>query len=94
MTKQDIAEKFRENSGLPLKDCKLLVETVLEIMKETLETGEKVKISGFGVFEVKGKRERKGRNPQTGEDLILDPRKILRFKASEAMKKKIAAGAH
>jgi len=62
---------------------------VLGVVKTTLETGEKVKVSGFGIFEVKDKKDRKGRNPQTGEILTIGARRILNFKPSNLLREAI-----
>ena len=67
------------------------METVLETIKQTLETGENVMISGFGKFTVKEKKKRKGRNPATGGDLILDARRVVTFKCSSLLRDKIDA---
>jgi integration host factor subunit alpha len=66
-----------------------MVESVFSALKTTLENGEDIKISGFGKFEVKNKHERKGRNPQTGEFIIIDARRILSFKPSTILKESI-----
>ena len=66
-----------------------VVETIFEIMKQTLERGEDILISGFGKFSVKEKNERRGRNPQTGEPIILDPRRVVTFKCSGVLRQKI-----
>ena len=66
-----------------------LVESFLEIIKKSLENGEDILISGFGKFSVKEKNERKGRNPQTGEDLILKSRRVVTFRCSESLRDKI-----
>jgi integration host factor subunit alpha len=66
-----------------------LVETLLEIIKSTLVSGEDVMISGFGKFCVKDKRERKGRNPATGEDMMLAPRRVVTFRTSGKLREKI-----
>ena len=63
-----------------------LVESFLEIIKKSLENGEDILISGFGKFSVKEKNERKGRNPQTGEDLILKSRRVVTFRCSESLR--------
>jgi len=86
MTKIDIAEKIHANTDLSKKDSLDMLELVLLLMKETLETGEKIKIAGFGNFEVKHKKTRRGRNPSTGETITLEARKILGFKASTVLK--------
>ena len=82
MTKADIAERIQTNSSLSKKDSIQSLELVLSIMKDTLEAGEKIKINGFGKFEVKQKKDRKGRNPHTSETITLAARKILSFKPS------------
>ncbi len=79
LTKAVIVESVQNQLGLPKKDCIDMVETLLEIIKSTLASGEDVLISRFGKFEVKSKKERRGRNPATGEDLMLAPRRIVKF---------------
>lgn len=86
MTKADIASKIQSKLGLSRKESEELLESVLGIMKSTLESGEKLKINGFGSFLIKDKNPRRGRNPQTGESIILDGRRILTFKASQILK--------
>jgi integration host factor subunit alpha len=78
--------------GLSKKESAELVDLALEIMMETLEKGEPVKISGFGNFVVRQKRARRGRNPQTGEDITITARKVLTFKPSALLKKAISRG--
>ena len=87
MTKADIVESVYEKVGFSKKEAAQMVEMVFEIMKGTLEQGEKIKISGFGNFMVKEKRARKGRNPQSGEELEISQRRVLTFKPSQALKK-------
>ena len=89
MTKADIVEKIRETLGFSRKECILLVETVFNIVKKTLEDGETVKISGFGNFSVRQKHARRGRNPQTGEQLTIHARQVLTFKPSNGLKTRI-----
>ena len=89
MTKADIVERVYEKIGLTKRECQELVDKVFEIIKEALERGEKVKISSFGTFTVKHKKERKGRNPQTGETIILPARKVLSFKPSKILRDEI-----
>ncbi|MFO7986286.1 MAG: integration host factor subunit alpha [Desulfatiglandaceae bacterium] len=67
----------------------LFVNTLLEIMKKTLESGEDIMISGFGKFQVKDKNTRRGRNPQTGNHLTLDARRVVTFRCSEALKRRM-----
>jgi len=69
------------------KDSAKMVEHVFEIMKDNLARGEKIKVSGFGSFAVREKKARKGRNPQTGEEILISARKVLTFKASQILKK-------
>ena len=86
MTKADIVERISERCGISKKDSSEMIELVFNILKNTLEIGEDIKISGFGKFEVKNKRARKGRNPQTGDSITIDARKILTFKPSNVLK--------
>ena len=88
LTKSRIADKLNE-LGFTKKNSLEFIEIILEAMKDTLEKGEDVLISGFGKFRVRNKRERKGRNPATGEDLTLDPRKIVTFRCSDKLRKEI-----
>ena len=81
-TKIQIVESIQNQTGFPKNRSSEIVETLLEIIKRTLESGEDVLISGFGKFCVKEKNERKGRNPATGEDLMLEPRKVVTFRCS------------
>jgi integration host factor subunit alpha len=87
MTKADIVERIYEKIGFSKKEATEVVESVFEIVKRCLEGGSKVKISGFGNFVVHEKRPRKGRNPQTGEEIVISGRKVLSFKASQVLKK-------
>ena len=86
MTKAELVDKVYENVGLPKKKSADLVELVLEVIKATLETEEKIKIPGFGNFVVKAKSDRRGRNPQTGEAITIEARKVLTFKPSVILK--------
>lgn len=86
MTKADIVEKIYEKIGFSKKESAELVDKVFDIIKETLEDGEKIKIAGFGNFVVKEKADRRGRNPQTGEEITISARKILTFKPSQVLK--------
>ncbi len=90
MTKADIIERVYENlGGFSKKESAEIVETVFETIKATLERGEKIKISGFGNFVVRPKQERTGRNPQTGEEIKIAPRRVLTFKPSQVLKNAI-----
>ena len=86
MTKSDLIIAISEQAKFPKGGASELLEELLGIIKETLESEEEVKISGFGKFEVKSKDERRGRNPQTGEELTIDGRKIVTFKPSATLK--------
>ena len=86
MTKADIIENIYEKVGLSKEESARIVELVLETIKEELETGGKIKISGFGNFGVRQKRSRRGRNPQTGEEIEISARKVLTFKSSPILK--------
>lgn len=89
MTKADIAEKIHITTGLSRKESIDMLESVLSILKKTLETGEKIKIAGFGNFEIKQKKDRKGRNPQTGETITIEARRILNFKPSMLLRQAV-----
>ena len=86
MTKAEIVEQIYEQVGFSKKESAELVEMVFETIKETLSVGEKVKISGFGNFVVRPKNARKGRNPQTGQEILLEARRVLTFKPSLVLK--------
>lgn len=87
MTKNDIIQNVHDKLGFSKKDSAKIVEHVFEIMKDNLTRSEGIKISGFGSFVVKEKKARKGRNPQTGEEILISARKVLTFKASQILKK-------
>ena len=89
LTKADIANSIKEQFGFTKNQSFETVETLLEIMKKTLESGEDILISGFGRFRVKEKAERKGRNPATGGDMMLAPRKVVTFKCSGMLRKRV-----
>ncbi|OQY59982.1 MAG: integration host factor subunit alpha [Desulfobacteraceae bacterium 4572_88] len=90
LTKNDIVTEVHE-LGFTKKKSIRIIETLLEIIKKELEQGEDVLISGFGKFCVKEKKKRRGRNPATGEDLILRKRKVVTFKCSGKLRNKINA---
>ena len=89
LTKVDIIEAIQKENGYSRKQSVETTEILLEIIKQTLESGEDVMISGFGKFQAKDKRERRGRNPATGEDLILSPRRVVTFKSSGKLRNRI-----
>src|SRR4030095_3107944 len=85
-TKADIVEAIYEKIGFSKKESADIVELVFDTMKETLEKGEKIKISGFGNFVVRAKKPRIGRNPQTGEEIEISARRVLTFRPSQVLK--------
>jgi integration host factor subunit alpha len=89
LTKAQVVEALAEQNGYAKKQSVNAVETLLEIIKRTLESGEDVLISGFGKFCVNQKRERRGRNPATGEDMMLESRRVVTFKCSGKLRDKI-----
>lgn len=86
LTKARLAENISERLCIPKAEASDLMELVLQIMKDTLELGEELKISGFGKFSVKKKNPRRGRNPQTGESIALAHRQVVTFKASNLLR--------
>jgi integration host factor subunit alpha len=87
MTKADIVHAvYNRLGGFSKKEAADLVDLVFETMKETLGRGEKIKISGFGNFVLRDKRQRQGRNPQTGDPILITERRVLSFKASQLLK--------
>ena len=89
LTKNDIVEKIQTRNGFTKKKSIETVETLLEIIKRSLEFGENVLISGFGKFCIKEKKERRGRNPATGDSMMLAPRRVVTFKCSGKLRDKI-----
>jgi integration host factor subunit alpha len=86
ITKADIIDSLYTSTDLTKTQSAELVNSLTEIMKRTLENGEDILITGFGKFCVKEKRKRKGRNPQTGNDLMLDPRRVVTFRCSGVLR--------
>ncbi len=91
MTKADIIEAVYETIGFSKKEAADVVELVFDTMKDTLAAGEKIKISGFGNFVIRGKRARVGRNPQTGDVITISERRVLTFKPSQVLKDSLNA---
>ena len=89
LTKAQIVEALTEQNSYAKKESVNTIETLLETIKRTLESGEDVKITGFGRFCVKEKRKRRGRNPATGDDMMLEPRRVVTFKCSGKLRDKI-----
>ena len=92
LTKSQIIDAIAEANGFSRKKSTQTVETILELIKSEFASGDDVLISGFGKFCVKGKRERRGRNPATGDDMILAPRKVVTFKCSGILRNRVNSG--
>ncbi len=92
LTKADIIESIHNQLGFPMRQSAELMEILLETIKGSLESGEDVLVSGFGKFHVKTKKERRGRNPATGDDLMLSSRKVITFKCSHKLRDLINGG--
>lgn len=93
MTKAEIARIVHERVGLTKKESAEIVESVLHVIRDSLEQGENVKVSGFGHFMVREKHARRGRNPKTGTDITIEPRSVVTFRASPLLKDKLAEAA-
>jgi integration host factor subunit alpha len=92
MNKIDIIESIYEHFDIPRKDCVGIVDSFFDIIKDELNEGKDVNISSFGKWTVKAKKERKGRNPKTGKAMLIDARKVIKFKSSIVLRKKINKG--
>jgi integration host factor subunit alpha len=92
LTKANIVQSIAEYNGYSKDESKDIVETLLEIMKRTLESGEDVMISGFGKFCIQDKKKRRGRNPATGDEMILDARRVVSFKCSGKLREMVNKG--
>lgn len=92
LTRMDLSEAVFREVGLSRNESAQLVETVLEEMSGALVRGEQVKISSFGTFSVRDKSARIGRNPKTGEEVPINPRRVLTFRPSHLMKDRVADG--
>lgn len=89
MRKADIANLLYERHGVPKREAAAIVELILDEVKETLSRGNDVKIAGFGNFTLRSKSERKGRNPKTGEEIGITPRRVVTFRASPVFKETV-----
>ena len=89
LRKIQIVKSIHNQIGLPKNKSTETVETLIEVIKKTLASGEDILISNFGKFCVREKKERKGRNPATGDDLMLEPRKVVTFRCSGKLRDKI-----
>jgi integration host factor subunit alpha len=93
MTKADLVDMLHNKTGITKDEASACLETVLETIKKTLEDCETVKIAGFGIFSVRKKKSRNGRNPRTGEALMISARKVMTFKPSMVLKSAINTSA-
>ena len=91
LTRAELFEDVHNELGLPRQECAAIVERTLDLVIEALERGDTVKLSGFGVFQVRGKNARVGRNPKTGKEVPISPRRVMVFKPSAILKQRINA---
>ena len=89
LTKADIADHLFQQLGINVRETKDLVDAVFDELKQTLESGQQVKLSGFGNFNLLEKKPRPGRNPKTGEEIPIAPRRVVTFSASRKLKKRV-----
>lgn len=92
LTRMDLSEAVFREVGLSRNESAALVEAVIQHMSDALVAGEQVKISSFGTFSVRSKTERLGRNPKTGEEVPISPRRVLSFRPSHLMKDRVSHG--
>ncbi len=91
LTKADLAERLFEELGLNKREAKELVEQFFEEIRQALESGESVKLSGFGNFQLRSKNERPGRNPKTGEEIPISARRVVTFRPGQKLKARVEA---
>ena len=91
LTKADMAEKLFEDLGLNKREAKELVEMFFEEIRQALENGKQVKLSGFGNFDLREKKERPGRNPKTGEEIPISARRVVTFRPGQKLKARVEA---
>jgi integration host factor subunit alpha len=91
LTRADLSDAIHNGIGLSRSECYALVDSIIDRVSDALATGESVKISGFGTFEVRKKGGRLGRNPKTGVEVPIAPRSVLTFRASQKMRDRIIA---
>jgi integration host factor subunit alpha len=92
VTRADLADAVHQNIGLSRQESSDLVQSVLGMVSDSLANGDSVKLSSFGSFLLRDKNGRVGRNPKTGEEVPIDPRRVLTFKPSQVLKEKVDAG--
>ena len=91
LTKADMAEKLFEDLGLNKREAKELVEMFFEKIRQALEDGKQVKLSGFGNFDLRDKNQRPGRNPKTGEEIPISARRVVTFRSGQKLKARVEA---
>lgn len=91
LTKSDMAERLFLDVGLNKREAKEFVDEFFEVIRETLEQGEQVKLSGFGNFDLRDKNERPGRNPKTGEEIPISARRVVTFRQGQKLKQRVDA---
>lgn len=91
LTRADLAESVNRHIGLSRAESAALIESILDHMSAALERGENVKISSFGTFVLRDKTQRMGRNPKTGVEVPIEPRRVLTFRPSQSMRDRVAA---
>ncbi|MCP5319809.1 MAG: integration host factor subunit alpha [Pseudomonadales bacterium] len=91
LTKADLAEKLFEDLGLNKREAKEIVEAFFEEIRQALEANEQVKLSGFGNFDLRDKRQRPGRNPKTGEEIPISARRVVTFRPGQKLKVRVEA---
>jgi integration host factor subunit alpha len=89
ITKIEIVNMLYDHMGLSKKDCVTAVESLFEIIKDELGKGNDIMVSGFGKWTVRAKKERKGRNPKTGKEMMIDARRVVTFKPSNVLRRKL-----
>ena len=92
VTRADLTEAVREEAGIPRRDAAELVDTLIEAVCARLVAGEAVRVYGFGTFDLRDKRARLGRNPRTGEEADIAPRRVVVFRPSQILKRRVADG--
>ena len=91
LTKAEMAEKLFDDLGLNKREAKELVEAFFEELRMSLETGQQVKLSGFGNFDLRDKKQRPGRNPKTGEEIPITARRVVTFRPGQKLKARVEA---
>lgn len=91
LTKADLAERLYEELGFNKREAKELVELFFEEIRDSLETNEQVKLSGFGNFDLRDKKQRPGRNPKTGEEIPITARRVVTFRPGQKLKARVEA---